>query len=484
MASSVDVIVIGGGPAGIGAASILLHAGHTVTVLEAQDRLGGRTKTLSEYGYPIDLMAEWIHNSHDGNPVLVAAKEMGCAVPHTVHQIEGVNKKPHSSIVFVNRHSKVDVAEEDRNAAKSIFQQCMREASEVYRAMSTTGATTDFGSILRPFLTRAGKTMTPLQQALLWQQVEGLQEIEGISIDRMNPKEVTTKEEGGNTEMAIGYGTFFEALAGQEVRDVTRLNTVVTSVANSALGVAVKLSTEEVIHSRYCICCVPLGVLQAGSIQFEPPLDSAAKAKLDAFDIARFEKVVVEFESDFGADITVVYPIETDAERGETAFRRFVNWSRRCDGRNVWVGYTTVAFASRMREMDEEEVMSEVKGVFKVVFPKALLGKDGIRQYHMSNCLKNPYFRGSWSVCTPEMTRIASEAVVVATGKRQSDFTYMAHCDGNRAEPVLADTTFFRTLLAGEWCGGPEIGCAHGAYMAGTSAGQIYSEAMQRNPVE
>ena len=56
---SPQIIVIGAGLAGLSCASELVKAGHSVLVLEARDRIGGRTHTDvgSHDGTPMDLGA-------------------------------------------------------------------------------------------------------------------------------------------------------------------------------------------------------------------------------------------------------------------------------------------------------------------------------------------------------------------------------------------------------------------------------------------
>jgi monoamine oxidase len=70
----VDVVVIGGGLAGLAAAERLASAGAQVTLLEARDRLGGRVRTeRSGSGLPIDLGAEWIGEEGELHGLLVGA---------------------------------------------------------------------------------------------------------------------------------------------------------------------------------------------------------------------------------------------------------------------------------------------------------------------------------------------------------------------------------------------------------------------------
>ena len=56
-----DVVVIGAGPSGLTAARRLHEAGGDVVVLEARDRVGGRTWTLElDDGTPVDLGGQWV----------------------------------------------------------------------------------------------------------------------------------------------------------------------------------------------------------------------------------------------------------------------------------------------------------------------------------------------------------------------------------------------------------------------------------------
>jgi len=54
------IVIIGAGFAGLTAARCLVASGHDVTVLEARDRVGGRTHTITVDGTAVDLGGQWI----------------------------------------------------------------------------------------------------------------------------------------------------------------------------------------------------------------------------------------------------------------------------------------------------------------------------------------------------------------------------------------------------------------------------------------
>ncbi len=63
MSRNADVVIVGAGFAGLTAARELSNRGHDVVVLEARDRIGGRTWTDVRWGRKLDMGGTWVHST-------------------------------------------------------------------------------------------------------------------------------------------------------------------------------------------------------------------------------------------------------------------------------------------------------------------------------------------------------------------------------------------------------------------------------------
>lgn len=65
-ATSVDVVIVGAGFAGLSAAERLSSMGVSVLVLEGRERVGGRSFSGEVAGIQVDLGATWVSGRHAG----------------------------------------------------------------------------------------------------------------------------------------------------------------------------------------------------------------------------------------------------------------------------------------------------------------------------------------------------------------------------------------------------------------------------------
>ncbi|MET0313696.1 MAG: FAD-dependent oxidoreductase [Hansschlegelia sp.] len=135
MKSDVEVVVVGAGAAGIGAARRLVEAGVDVLVLEARQRVGGRSLTVIDpVGGALDLGCGWLH-SGDVNPWTAIAEAQGREIdrspPPWSRRLRDVNFPPadqeefrRESARFHERLDQAAVREPDVAAAELLEPGC------------------------------------------------------------------------------------------------------------------------------------------------------------------------------------------------------------------------------------------------------------------------------------------------------------------------------------------------------------------------
>ena len=92
-----DVVVVGAGPAGLMAARQLQAAGRSVVVLEARDRVGGRTHSDEVDGAFLELGGQWV--SPDQTELLALLDELGGSTFPRYREGDGLYRTPLGEVV-------------------------------------------------------------------------------------------------------------------------------------------------------------------------------------------------------------------------------------------------------------------------------------------------------------------------------------------------------------------------------------------------
>ncbi|KAH7283152.1 hypothetical protein KP509_35G064300 [Ceratopteris richardii] len=290
--SSLPIVVIGAGIAGLGAARRLHEAGFQVTILESRDRIGGRIDTNYEFGFPVDMGASWLHGACAQNPLtpLIASLHL------PLYQTSGEN-----SVLYDHDLESYALFDMDGHQVPpdlvtkvgNVFEQLVEEIKKLL------GGTTEDISVRkaieivlerRPDLRLQGLCQKVMQWYIC--RLEGwfAADADNISASFWIEEELLG---GGHGLMIKGYAPVVQALAeGLNIH----LNCRVKHIQRKFGEVEVTAEDNRVWKASAAIVCVPLGVLKADLIKFEPPLPDWKMAALDEMGVGKENKIALYFK--------------------------------------------------------------------------------------------------------------------------------------------------------------------------------------------
>ena len=297
------VAIIGAGMAGLSAAHDLALDGHDVTVFEARNRIGGRILTDHSLGVPLDLGASWIHG-HRRNPLTDLADSLDL---DRVRMGEG----------FVIR-----------------------------------GA--------------AGRHM-PVRETPAWlENVISFQHLAGADPEEVNLIAYNAQfaYPGRDMQILAGMDALFGALHG---RFDIRLGTPVRGISQSETGVALSLAGDGTETADAVLVTVPLGVLSAGDIAFDPPLPPERRAAMEGLRMGLLEKLYLRFEAPFwDAHVDWIATPENGLPRGQ--FNQWLNLIP-VFGEPVLLAFNGAGPAWTLSAMPDEEVLRRAMQTLRRAYP-------------------------------------------------------------------------------------------------------------------
>ncbi|XP_041980419.1 spermine oxidase-like isoform X2 [Aricia agestis] len=448
-----DVIVIGCGASGIAALRKLHDAGLKVMGLEADERIGGRIRTI-EYGdCHLDLGAAWCHGEKD-NVVFELANPLGLLGrpdPDNKWYLLSTgqlvaNELSESILQAIND----EVANAEKNNTESI-KDCVRNAAKNNPTLKKNPQLAKYFVEFFEKNSHVGGESDPK----LGKSLKGLEECWGCEGEFM----LNWKGRGYRTILDVLLKKYPDPSKQisipihlkKEVETIKWRTSPSSADANNPL-VHVSCKDGSLYAAKSVIVTMSLGVLKERySNLFNPPLPAEKINAIKNLQLAVLDKIYIDFTKPWWpkspANFTILWTDEDKKKLGNSWVTEIVGLYSVTQYPNMLLAWIYGEAAIKMEKASEQEVKTEINKMLELFFKKEFKVTP-VKNILRSQWGSNPLARGSYSYRSVANEENGGSAIVLS-------------------EPLYHANHFPVVCFAGEATSHHRHSAVHGAIEAG-----------------
>ncbi|EJK71405.1 hypothetical protein THAOC_07161 [Thalassiosira oceanica] len=403
-----DAVIIGAGWAGINAARELKASGVSMIILEANDYIGGRSKSINSDGtlnappaelpsnnVPMDMGSEYLYTANELKNYLrrngfLENIDLDDAEDSPPHVLSGDR-----SIGYFRQERYIDGTTRTigliPNDLRSMYSAMWRPFVEYIQELYQSEGEMSYADALERYT--AARQISNTDRQYLNLMLDAGLEIEyggesgrmsiwyhdlGAILNNDSPIHLMSK-------IGVGYGNTAAAVA--ESNDLPiQLNSKVTRHEGEVATVRAKVVSVT----------VSLGVLKSNIIEFTPDLPAQKKDAIENMEVGIFNKCAMTW-NDRGALVwpeeQLAFELITPTDETSGRWTTFNNPTLYKGGKPTLVGWIAGDEAVRMESQSDEEVLDEVMVNLEAMFPD-ITRPDEV---HITRWGSDPSFMGSYA---------------------------------------------------------------------------------------
>ena len=463
-----NVVIIGGGAAGIGAGEILKKENIDFVIIEAQGEIGGRIQKYDFSGIVVENGANWIHGQFDKEYCDDAGQNCGSTnkTPKFINSIWEYQENEHGSTnylegSFTNYDMIKMIDHEGRHVPQEEIEKCLKQIESAGARCRELEVESDM-TIRECY--ENNMDLTGLNKkacdCLLWLEVEFETGIFDVSLKHRVPlnseKGIPYNDRDFLVTDRRGYQSILESISASFSNQIL-FNQKVIEVSYTKQGVKVKTEKGTEIEADYAICTVSLGVLQQKGIRFIPDFNQEKKDAISRLEMGFYAKIYITFPTKFwGDEEALMYISEKQPHESIMTWCLNLDHPKYFPGSRMLTCHSMGETAKRVESQDIDVTKDEINKIMGKMFKHVNADDRTVVDIHVTNWSSNPLFYGAYS------------EVPVGTTQRQRD---------------LVRENVDRLYFAGEHTSNSN-GFVHSAYDTGKAVSQQILKDMSHMSVD